>query len=258
VTHHIDLGAIRLDEGNHAGEPDRGCVMNWVARFAGEPDTDEPVCTSRVLRAFAVSWNDALDDETRQRRLNVIELRHDARSLAAPFAVRRDASHCLRRRLGKRETRNAIHRRRRRFSAHEHAGDRLFGIANRRARDRGGNRIRIGHERRNEDRQGAIDVWIAQRDLQHVFVLRRCRSGEHVDRIADARFRGQDRPQRLPAAFAEARHFESIRLTRVGRENAGAAGIGHDRNAPALRHRLAREHHAHIEQLGHGVGANHT
>jgi hypothetical protein len=41
--------------------------MEWVAYIANEPHSDQPVCVSPVLRAFGISWNDSLDDETRQK-----------------------------------------------------------------------------------------------------------------------------------------------------------------------------------------------
>jgi hypothetical protein len=40
--------------------------MEWVSYLAGEPHSDEPSCVSPVLRAFCISFNDDLDDETRQ------------------------------------------------------------------------------------------------------------------------------------------------------------------------------------------------
>lgn len=76
MTHHIDLGTIHLING--AGKGDELCVMQWTARFAGEepesPDrwSDHPSCTSPVLTAFAIAWNDALPDETRQRLIPFI------------------------------------------------------------------------------------------------------------------------------------------------------------------------------------------
>lgn len=69
--HHIDLDSIHLDAGSHS-EDGRGCVMEWAARFAGLPVTDHPACTSPVLTAFAISWNDALPDATRQRLIPFI------------------------------------------------------------------------------------------------------------------------------------------------------------------------------------------
>jgi hypothetical protein len=41
--------------------------MEWVAYIAGEEHSDHPVCVDPVLGAFGRSWNDALDDVTRQR-----------------------------------------------------------------------------------------------------------------------------------------------------------------------------------------------
>ena len=63
---HVDLATIHLDKGSHPDDG-RGCLLEWTARFAGEPVTDHPVCTSPVLAAFGIAWNDTLDDETRQR-----------------------------------------------------------------------------------------------------------------------------------------------------------------------------------------------
>jgi hypothetical protein len=57
----------RLSPGRHA-RPEQGrCAMEWVAHLAGEAHSDRPECVSPVVGAFARSWNDALDDPTRQR-----------------------------------------------------------------------------------------------------------------------------------------------------------------------------------------------
>ena len=74
--HHVDLTTIHLESGSTASRgPTHGCVMEWVARFNGAPEpdvSDEPDCTSPVLRAFAVAFNDGVDDETRQRLIPFI------------------------------------------------------------------------------------------------------------------------------------------------------------------------------------------
>jgi hypothetical protein len=50
-----------------AHSPDgKMCVMEAVAYVAGEPWSDRPMCASRVLTDFCVSWNDAMGDEDRQ------------------------------------------------------------------------------------------------------------------------------------------------------------------------------------------------
>jgi hypothetical protein len=65
VTHHIDLSKAILYSGSHPND-DKACVMELVALFAGEPKTDHPKCTSPVLTAFAIAWNDGTDNEDRQ------------------------------------------------------------------------------------------------------------------------------------------------------------------------------------------------
>jgi hypothetical protein len=56
-----------LSKGSHP-TPDAGrCAMEWVAFLAGEPHTDQPVCVSDVLKRFCIDFNDALDDENRQK-----------------------------------------------------------------------------------------------------------------------------------------------------------------------------------------------
>ena len=63
----IDLESIHLLSGGHTG-PEKGfCVMELAAYMADEPWSDHPACASPVLGAFLRSWNDALDDETRQK-----------------------------------------------------------------------------------------------------------------------------------------------------------------------------------------------
>ena len=62
----IDLDAVTLSVGAH--DPDgQFCVMELAAYIAGEKWTDSPQCVSPVIAAFLRAWNDALDDETRQR-----------------------------------------------------------------------------------------------------------------------------------------------------------------------------------------------
>jgi hypothetical protein len=68
---HIDLSTITLDKGSHP-EDGRGCLLEWTARFARLPVTDHPECTSPVLAAFGIAWNDGLDDVTRQRLIPFI------------------------------------------------------------------------------------------------------------------------------------------------------------------------------------------
>lgn len=61
----FDLDAIWLTRGAHPGSSD-GCVMEWVAVFAGLPKTDRPACTNTLVASIAIHLNDALDDGARQ------------------------------------------------------------------------------------------------------------------------------------------------------------------------------------------------
>ncbi len=61
------LDEIELRKGGHSSFDDGVCAMELVAWLAGEPHSDHPKCASPVLTRFVMSWNDALDDEGRQK-----------------------------------------------------------------------------------------------------------------------------------------------------------------------------------------------
>jgi hypothetical protein len=61
----LDLDTLTLEEGGHPAD-DGLCLMEAVARIAGEPHTDNPTCTSPILGAFGRSLNDTLPDAKRQ------------------------------------------------------------------------------------------------------------------------------------------------------------------------------------------------
>ena len=63
----IDIETIRLEIGAHSEQSKRFCVMELAAYLSHEPFSDHPKCASPVIAAFLRSWNDALDDETRQK-----------------------------------------------------------------------------------------------------------------------------------------------------------------------------------------------
>lgn len=62
----LNLDTITLSKGAHPLE-DAVCVMEATALLAGETKSDHPQCASPVVSAFLRSWNDTLDDETRQQ-----------------------------------------------------------------------------------------------------------------------------------------------------------------------------------------------
>lgn len=65
----VDFDSIRLAFGGHASREEGMCLLEAVAYVAGEPHTDHPQCVCPVLASFGRAWNDALDDEDRNRLL---------------------------------------------------------------------------------------------------------------------------------------------------------------------------------------------
>jgi hypothetical protein len=63
----LDFAELKLETGAHKKPTDGMCVMEAVAFVAGEQFSDHPACASPILGTFLRSWNDTLDDETRQR-----------------------------------------------------------------------------------------------------------------------------------------------------------------------------------------------
>src|SRR3954447_19372090 len=59
--------SYRLSAGRHVRAEQGRCAMEWVAHLAGEAHSDRPDCVSPVVGALARSWNDALEETTRQR-----------------------------------------------------------------------------------------------------------------------------------------------------------------------------------------------
>ena len=57
-----------LSHGNHPAGPETGaCVMEMVSFLAGEEWTDKPACVSIAIRREAISINDLVSDDNRQK-----------------------------------------------------------------------------------------------------------------------------------------------------------------------------------------------
>ena len=94
-----DLDNIRLSYGAHESRADGMCLLEAVAFLAGEPHTDNPQCVCPTLAAFGRSWNDALDDQDRNRLLkpfirrligtrSTVEVEYRRTFMATDWAVR--------------------------------------------------------------------------------------------------------------------------------------------------------------------------
>ena len=62
----FDLEHFQLARSSHRSMDEGACLLELSAHLAGEPFSDQPACVSPVIAAFGRSWNDELDDDTRQ------------------------------------------------------------------------------------------------------------------------------------------------------------------------------------------------
>ena len=69
----LDLATFRLASGSHRDLAHGACVMELVSYVAREPWGDHPQCVSPAIGTFLRSWNDTLDDDTRQRLKPYVE-----------------------------------------------------------------------------------------------------------------------------------------------------------------------------------------
>ena len=65
----IGLDGIVLSKGDHRSREKGVCALEAVAWLAGLPHSDAPACVCPVIRAFVVSWNDAIPDDVRRTAL---------------------------------------------------------------------------------------------------------------------------------------------------------------------------------------------
>ena len=61
-----------LGAGSHRDPTDGACFMEFASVLAGEPFTDHPRCTPRLVAQLARFVNDAVDDRTRQQLLPLV------------------------------------------------------------------------------------------------------------------------------------------------------------------------------------------
>lgn len=85
----LDLDVLTLAVGRHADTQRAMSVVEAAAYVAGEPWSDRPACISPLIAAFLRSWNDALDDVTRNRLLKCFVLKAIGTNTAAAHEVTR-------------------------------------------------------------------------------------------------------------------------------------------------------------------------
>ena len=126
-----------------------------------------------------------------------------------------------------------------------------------RVRNRAGHFVCAREDRRNEDREQAVDPGIGQQERNRATVLVGGRRRDHVHGITDARRRRQEGPQRRDRLQRECSELETVSLTGVGSQDPGAAGVGEDRHPRTRRQRLVRHKRRGLEHLLDRARADH-
>jgi hypothetical protein len=104
--------------------------------------------------------------------------------------------------------------------------------------ERVGHVLGAGHERRDEDRDNRVDLAGCRDDLDRALVIGRARGGDHVDGVGGGRGRGQEGREAFAGRLAQLGNGEVGGLAGVGAQDPEAAGVRHDGDPVAHRHRL--------------------
>ena len=234
----------------------------------------------RLGAAFGDEWEPVRPQE-RSRLVRcqppVLHLRHDrARSVAIdagklgnaplsapqPLGARGNTSERARRRFGIRKRRRSTGKQccGRAAAADHRREHRLVHRSRRleRTRDRHRDLLCAGDDRRHEQHDHGVDSRIREHDRQDTLVCLGGRGSEHVHRIGEARFDGDDLPQCVACARGKLRKRETRGFARVRTEDPETAGIRKDGDVASARQRLPREQRRDIQQLFERLDPQHT
>ena len=121
-----------------------------------------------------------------------------------------------------------------------------------------GDQGRVDHRLGRQDHQQAVGVRVPGDDLQRLDIAVGAGVAEQVDGIAMTPGQGEDAVERLDALGCQGGQLAAAGDQGIGGEHAGAARVGQDRQAAALRPRLGIQDLGHAEQLGDPVHAQHA
>jgi hypothetical protein len=69
---HLDLTTAHLDKGTHNSANEGYCLLEAVSIYAGESFSETPDCVPVTLQGFGTTWNDTLDEMSRQHLIKLI------------------------------------------------------------------------------------------------------------------------------------------------------------------------------------------
>ena len=120
----------------------------------------------------------------------------------------------------------------------------------------GGDLFGVRYKHRHVQDDDGVDAVPLGQDLEGIAVrLAGCRR-DHVDRVVEARCGWQELGQFGLDLVRYLRHDQTVRLARVGAQDAGSTAVGQDGDAVALGSRLVGQERRHVEELAQSVGAD--
>ena len=132
--------------------------------------------------------------------------------------------------------------------SHETDEERLVGLLLR-LENRARHIHLVDRDRLHKNRDDRVVRLIATDRVERQSELFAPRARDQVERVVHRHFGGEELLQRPLDLRRKGSEVHVQARQRVGGENAGTAGVGHDRNAIPLRHRLIGERHRDIVQL---------
>ena len=100
-----------------------------------------------------------------------------------------------------------------------------------------------------EERDHRVEPWVVEQHRQRPRIALGGRRAEHVDRVLDASFGGEELAEAVRRGVREVRQLEPRRLARVRAEDPQTAGVREQADAPSARLRLRGEDGGDVDEF---------
>ena len=116
----------------------------------------------------------------------------------------------------------------------------------------------VGHGLRRQNDKKPVAAGILRHDLDGLCIPLWARVAQNVDGVVVTPVRRQQLVEGLYRLLRQLRQFTAVADQRVGREHAGSAGVGQDRQPRPFRPRLLGKHLGHVKKVGDIVDPKHA
>ena len=254
----VRAGHRRLDDHRSAAESGGGCTASPGVAATTSGASGMPYASSSALALVGVEpgvvavGERGRDDRTRRDAVEPAQLGNDALRPPQPRRAPSCQAQRARRRLRRSERRDVAGRVDvvGRLAREE---DRRDGFARARRGDRAVDRALHLRRRRDdgphEKHADGVEDGIGEHVREHGRKRLGGRGAEQVDRVGEARLRGQDGRERRARAVGRLGELEPLGRACVGAEDAEPSGVRDDGDARARGHGLRRQQRCRVEEL---------